>query len=468
MPRALLAALLIASGAASAQSSAWPDSLVGGPVPPASVPLLHEIASGASAARVEADIRTLAGFGTRHTLSDTVSSTRGIGAARRWYRAQLEAISADCGGCLEIHEVRVTESGRDRIPEPVEVVSYVAIQRGTADPDRMVMMAGDIDSRASNALDGVSDAPGANDNASGLAGTLEAARLLTRYEFPASIAYAGLSGEEQGLFGGAHVAAYAQEAGWRITAVLNNDMIGNTCGIDGVCDNTSARVFSEGTRAVETEREARFRRFTGGEVDSPSRNVARYVARMADDYIRNLDMMIVYRLDRFGRGGHHRPFNDAGIPGVRIMETHEHYDRQHQDLRNEDGRHYGDTVDYVDWDYAAKLTALNAVVMAGMAGAPAPPSRVAVSGAVQPSTTLEWDRPDAEQNPHHAGVRVWWRLTTAPQWTHSVFVPDNGEARQSYTLENVVIDNYLFGVASVAQNGSESPVVFPGPAGAFE
>ena len=159
---------------------------------------------------------------------------------------------------------------------------------------------------------------------------------------------------------------------------------------------------------------------------------------------------------------------EAGFPGVRIMETHEHYDRQHQDLRNVDGRHYGDTVEYVDWDYAAKLTALNAVSLAGMAGAPRPPLAVRIAGAVQPSTTLSWSHPDEAENPQHAGIRVWWRLTTAPQWEHSVFVPDNGEDRQSYTLENVVIDNYFFGVSSVARDGSESPVVFPGPAGAFE
>ena len=471
MLRAVLVSLLIASGAvpaALAQSPAWPDSLVGGPVPPEAVPRLRAIASGVSAARIEADIRTLAGFGTRHTLSDTASATRGIGAARRWYRAQLEAISEACGQCLEIVEVRETVSGERRIPEPTEVVSILAIQRGTADPDRMVMMSGDIDSRISDVMDATHDAPGANDNASGLAGTLEAARVLTQHRFPGSIVYAGLSGEEQGLFGGQHVAAYARARGWRIEAVLNNDMIGNSCGIDGVCDNTTARVFSEGTRAVETEREATVRRYTGGEVDSPSRNVARYVDRMADQYIRNLDVMMIYRNDRFGRGGHHTPFVEAGFPGVRIMETHEHYDRQHQDLRTEDGRHYGDTVEYVDFDYAAKLTALNAVALAGMAGAPRPPLAVRVDGAVQPSTTLSWDRPDPAQNPQHAGVRVWWRLTTSPQWERSVFVPDNGEPRQSYTLENVVIDNSFFGVSSVAEDGSESPVVFPGPAGAFE
>ena len=451
----------------------WPDSLVGGVAPPAAVQALYGVAAAVRAERIEADIRTLAGFGTRHTLSDTLSDTRGIGAARRWIRAEFERISAACGGCLEVVEQRRVIAGERRIPEPTDVVNVLAIQRGTADPNRYVVMSGDIDSRASDALDGTSDAPGANDNASGMAGALEAARVLSQYQFPATVVYAGLSGEEQGLFGGQIMAEIAREEGWAIEAVLNNDMIGNTCGIDGVCDNTSARVFSEATRPTETEREGRIRRFTGGEVDGPSRNLARYVDRMADDYIRNLDIMMVYRLDRFGRGGHHTPFTNVGFPGVRIMETHEHYDRQHQDLRTEahpDGspRPYGDTVEYVDFDYAAKLTALNAVTLAGLAGAPAPPSGVRIEGAVQPSTTLSWDRPPAETNPQLAGYRVWWRLTTAPQWQWSVFVPDSGADRQAYTLENVVIDNFLFGVASVAADGSASPVVFPGPIGAFD
>ncbi|WP_420456882.1 M28 family metallopeptidase [Rubrivirga sp.] len=452
---------------------AWPDSLVGGVAPPAEVQALYAVAAAVSADRVEADIRTLAGFGTRHTLSDTVSDTRGIGAARRWIRAEFERISAACGGCLEVVEQRRTIAGETRIPQPTEVVNVLAIQRGTADPNRYVVMSGDIDSRASDALDGESDAPGANDNASGMAGAIEAARVLSQYRFPGTIVYAGLSGEEQGLFGGQIMAEIARDEGWDIEAVLNNDMIGNSCGIDGVCDNTSARVFSEATRPTETEREARVRRFTGGENDGPSRNLARVVDRMADQYVRNLDVMMVYRLDRFGRGGHHTPFTNVGYPGVRIMETHEHYDRQHQDLRTEthpDGspRHFGDTVEYVDFDYAAKLTALNAVTLAVLAGAPAPPSGVAIEGAVQPSTTLSWDRPDAATNPQLAGFRVWWRLTTEPQWQRSVFVPDSGDARQTYTLENVVIDNYLFGVSSVAADGSESPVVFPGVIGAFD
>ncbi len=425
---------------------------------------LHKIGIAPSPDRIQEDIQTLVDFGTRHTLSDTVSDTRGIGAARRWIKAEFERISEDCGGCLEVFYVSDYVTGR-RIPDPANVVNVVAIQRGTAHPNRFVMMSGDIDSRVSDNMNSTYDSPGANDNASGMAGALEAARVLTKYEFPSSIMYVGLSGEEQGLFGGQILADYAIEQGWELKAVLNNDMIGNIKGINGVINNTTARVFSEGTRDVETEREARIRRFTGGEVDSPSRNIARYVDKMADLYIPNLDIMMIYRLDRFGRGGHHRPFNAVGFPGVRIMETNENYVMQHQDLRTEDGIKYGDTIDGVDFDYAAKLTGLNAVVLAGMAWAPAPPSNVQITGAVRPSTTLSWDALDKSQNPQLAGYKIYWRLTDSNQWEKSVFVPADVT---EHTLENVVIDNYYFGVASVSKEGFESPVVFPGPAGSFD
>jgi len=429
--------------------------------PPGEVMKLYDIANAPSPERIRADIQTLVDFGTRHTLSETESDTRGIGAARRWIFDEFEKISADCGGCLEVMYISDTIEGEDRIPEPTEVVSVIAIQRGTMDPNRFVMMSGDIDSRVTDPLNGTDDSPGANDNASGMAGAIEAARVLTKYEFPGSIIYAGLAGEEQGLFGGEIVAAHALEEGWEIKAVLNNDMISNISGIDGVIDNSTVRVFSEGTRAVETEREAYLRRFTGGEVDSPSRNLARYIDRLSDDYMTNLDVMMVYRLDRFRRGGHHRPFNEVGIPGVRIMEVHEHYDRQHQDLRVEDGREYGDTMEGVDENYAAKLTALNAITLAGIAGAPPFPANVEVEGAVSPDTTLTWEKPENSGN--LAGYRVWWRLTTEPQWTHSRFVGDVTE----YTIEDIVIDNYFFGVSAVAKDGSETPVVFPGVAGRF-
>ena len=430
----------------------------------ADIALLHTLVADTSADRIEADITKLVSFGTRHTLSETESETRGIGAARRWIFDEFERISADCGGCLEVVYISDTVGGERRIPDPVEVVSVVAIQRGTSDPNRMVMMSGDIDSRITDPLNGTDESPGANDNARGMAGVMEAARVLSQHEFPGTIVYAGLSGEEQGLFGGRIVARHARAEGWNIEAVLNNDMIGNIAGINGVINNTTARVFSEGTRVVETPEEARTRRFTGGEVDSPSRNVARYVDRMADQYIPNLDVMMIYRLDRFGRGGHHRPFNEAGYPGVRIMETNEHYDRQHQDLRNEDGRHYGDTIEFVDFDFAAKLTALNIVSMAGMALAPPFPANVSIEGAVQPSTTLKWTRPTGAEAANLAGYKIYWRLTTDAQWTRSRYVGDVSE----FTLENVVIDNYFFGVASVSKDGAESPVVFPGPAGSFD
>jgi hypothetical protein len=424
---------------------------------------LHAIAADISADNIEKDIRKLVSFGTRHTLSETESDTRGIGAARRWIKQEFETISQQCGGCLEVYFQSQVISGERRIPEPIEVVSVIAIQRGTTDPDRYVIMSGDIDSRVSDVMNSTDDSPGANDNASGVAGTLEAARVLSKYQFGGSIVYAALSGEEQGLFGGRIMAQNAQKDGWRIKAVLNNDMIGNIEGVNGVINNTTARIFAEGTRVTETSREATARRFRGGEVDSPSRNLARYIDWMADRYIPNLDTMVIYRLDRFGRGGHHRPFNDLGYPGVRIMETNENYNRQHQDLRTENGIKFGDTIDGVDFDYAAKLTALNAVSLASMSWAPVPPAKVTIAGAVQPDTTLSWAVADKDQNPQLAGYKIYWRLTDAPQWQYSRFVGNVSE----FTLKNVVIDNYFFGVASVSKDGFESPVVYPGPAGDF-
>ncbi len=443
------------------------------PAPPPDVdPRILEIVESSSPERIEADIRKLAGFGTRNTMSDTLSDSRGIGAARRWIKAEFDRISEDCGGCLEVEYQRTLVEGdpESRITEDTWVVNVIATLRGTRYPDRYVIMSGDIDSRASSSTDATTDAPGANDNASGMAGTIEAARLLSKHRFPTSVVFVGLSGEEQGLYGGRHMAAMAKEEGWEIVGVLNNDMIGNIAGIDGVVDNTIFRVFSQPgpvpDSAEAAESAYRFHRFFGGEVDGPSRQLARYVDRITDRYVRNLDAMMIYRLDRFGRGGHHRPFNDAGFPGVRIMEAHEHYHRQHQDVRVEDGIRYGDVIEEVDFEFAAKLTAVNAATMAALAWAPPEPENVRIGGAVRPHTTLAWEGSD---DPDLAGYRLHWRKTTSPQWEHSVFVGDaddgavevEGETL-SYTLENLVIDNYLFGVSAVGTDGNESVVVFPG------
>lgn len=431
------------------------------PVAPPAVDLrLYDVAAAPHPDRLRADVTTLVGFGTRHTLSDTVSATRGIGAARRWLFAEFERISADCGGCLEIfYQRNLVPAGESRrIPEPTWVVNVVAIQRGTRDPDRIVMMSGDIDSRVTDPLDATSDSPGANDNASGLAGVLEAARILTKHKFPGSIAYVGLSGEEQGLFGGKGLAQYAKDHNWQLLGVLNNDMIGNVRGVDGVVDNREFRIFSEpySPTSANDERENIYRRFFGGEVDGPSRQLARYVHRLTQAYAAHLRPMLVYRLDRFGRGGHHRPFNDLGYPGIRIMEAHENYTQQHQDLRVEDGIEYGDRLKFVDFPYAASLTGVNAIVLAALADAPPPPPLVMIGGAVEPSARLRWEAP-VTQTPI-AGYYVHYRLTTAPQWTHKRFVP---ASRLTHTFQNLVVDNYFFGVSSVGPNGNESIVVFP-------
>ena len=432
-------------------------------VPSSEQPILRNIQAEVSAQRLKQDVTTLVNFGTRHTLSETKSDTQGIGAARQWIKAEFDKISQQCGGCLEVIYQKKAFSGEKRIPNLTDVVNVIAIQKGRVDPNRYIIMSGDIDSRVTNPLDFTSISPGANDNASGVAGVIEAARVLSKYSFDGSVVYAALSGEEQGLFGGKIMASLAKKDNWRVEAVINNDMIGNISGINGVINNTTARVFSEGIRYLETPEEAKKRRFTGGEVDSPSRNVARYIDKIADQYIPNLDVMMVYRLDRFGRGGHHRPFNAVGYPAVRIMETNEHYNRQHQNIRRENGIEYGDVLSGVDFDFTAKLTSLNAVTIASMAWAPAPPANTEISGAVKASTTLKWQQLTGKIAKNLAGYRVHWRLTTEPTWTNSQYVGNINE----FELVNIVIDNYFFGVSSVSKDGFESPVVFPGPAGSF-
>ncbi len=446
LKKLLFSTLLLSSFSALSQEQA----------PPQVDLRIYDIVEAVSADSIEADIRKLAGFGTRNTFSDTVSNTRGIGAARRFIKSEFEAISKDCGNCLDVFYQKdfVTKEGNDRVPKDAWVVNVVAVQKGKKYPNRYIIMSGDIDSRASNTMDFTTDAPGANDNASGMAGTMEAARVLSKYDFDSSIIYLGLSGEEQGLFGGKGFAQMAKEKGWEIIGVLNNDMIGNIEGVDGVIDNRAFRIFSEPVPPTETERERTMRRYYGGEVDGISRQLARYVHKTTETYMPEMNPMMIYRLDRFGRGGHHRPFNDLGFAGIRIMEAHENYTQQHQDIRTENGIEYGDVIEHVNFDYAAKLTAVNAISMASLAWAPPAPEKVAIGGIVEPSAKLRWEK---VQGNDVAGYKIYWRETTAPQWQHSRFVGDV----DNFTLEGIVIDNFFFGVAAVGKNGNESVVVFP-------
>ena len=419
-------------------------------------PKIFEIIDKTSADEIEKDITKLVSFGTRNTFSDTTSNTRGIGAARRWLKSEYESISKDCNGCLEVfyQSGTVTPETSDRVPKKAEVVNVVAIQRGTKYPNSYIMMSGDIDSRASDTKDFKTDAPGANDNASGLAGTIEAARVLSQYEFEHSIVYIGLSGEEQGLFGGQFLAKYAKENNWNIIGILNNDMIGNIKGSDGVIDNRTFRIFSEAYNPTETERERIMKRYYGGENDGVSRQLARYIHKTTRTYMPEMNPMMVYRLDRFGRGGHHKPFNDLGFPGVRIMEAHENYVQQHQDVRKENGIQYGDMLKFVNFDYAEKLTAVNAISMANIAWAPPKPENVKIGGMVEGSVRLAWDEVKADDL---RGYKIYWRKTTSPTWDNARFVGN----KTKFTLDGIVIDNYLFGIASVDEDGHESVVVFP-------
>ena len=417
---------------------------------------LYTIIEGVSSERLENDIQTLVDFGTRHTLSDTLSSSRGIGAARRWIISEFESISKDCNNCLKVFEQKnyFTPKDGDRIVKPVWINNIVALQRGKTHPNRFIIMSGDIDSRISDPTNYTEDSPGANDNASGMAGTIEAARVLSNYTFENSIIYVGLAGEEQGLFGGKGLAAYAQEQGWEIIGILNNDMIGNIRGVDGVIDNRTFRIFSEPVPANETELQRNARRFYGGEVDGISRQLARYVHKTVTEFMPEMNPMMIYRLDRFGRGGHHRPFNDVGYAGIRIMEAHENYVMQHQDIRVENGIAYGDVIEGVDFEYAKKLTAVNAINLASLAWAPPALKKLSIGGIVQASVKFHWEK---VTDPNIAGYKIYWRDTTSPTWDHCRFVGDVSET----TLEGIVIDNFFFGVATVGKNGYESPVVFP-------
>lgn len=419
--------------------------------------MLKDMAAAVSPERQKATIQALVGFGTRHTGSDVTSDKRGIGAARRWIAAEFASASKDCGGRLQV-ETPSQVMTAERLAGPTEVMDILGVLPGTTDPNRVIVISGHYDSRVTDAKNFTSDAPGANDDGSGTAAVIEAARVLCKRQFPATLVFAALAGEEQGLLGGKVLADHAAAKGWFVEADLNNDIVGNTEGIGGQRDNTHVRVFSEGTRTTETPEQANTRRYNGGEVDSPSRNLARFMDRMADQYLTGLDVVMVYRTDRFKRGGDQVEMLKAGYPAVRVTEAVENYNRQHQDLRTENGIRYGDVIEGVDFAYLAQVTRLNVVTMAALASAPRPPVGVDIAGAVSADTTVSWTpQPDA------AAYRVWWRGTTDPIWKFSRVATGS-----QLKLTGVNIDDWFFGVSAIGKDGFESPVVFPGPAGTFE
>lgn len=423
------------------------------------LPLIALLAAAPAAAqdqpspeRLKADVEKLVSFGTRHTLSSATDPARGIGAARKWAAAELNRIGEACK-CIEVANLARTFTG-PRAPNGVEVVNVLGFQAGE-DPKRVVIVQGHIDSRVSDVMNATADAPGANDDASGVALVIEAARILSKEKHKATIIYAALSGEEQGLWGGTLLAETAKERGWTVVAVLNNDIVGNTMGQNGVRVADRVRVFSEGIRASETLEEQIRRRGDGGEDDGPSRALAKAIDKIADGMREKdreaLDAFIVRRPDRFGRGGDHEPFLKLGYPAIRFSVGAENYDQQHQDLRTENGREYGDTIDKMDFPYLAKVTALNVATIRRLANAPDAPTGVVLDGALSHDIKVKWN-----PVPGAKGYRVYWRRNDTQSWSDVRGVA----GRTATVLKDVVVDDHFVGVSAVAEDGSESIVTF--------
>jgi hypothetical protein len=413
-----------------------------------------------SAQRIQADIEKLVSFGTRLTISAqdpaSIAAGHGIGAAREWIKAEFERYAKDCRGCLEVKTDSFTEDPSERIPKATQITNVYAVLKGTdaANAKRIVLVTGHYDSRNSDTLDGNGDAPGANDDASGTAVSLECARVLSKMKFPATIIFLTVAGEEQGLNGSSHFAKMAKSEGWDLKAVLNNDIIGGDKNADQ--DHSVVRLFSEGVPAAATEQDLRRIRGLGGESDSGSRQLARYVAEVGRAYDAGVKPMLVFRLDRYLRGGDHYSFNQQGFAAVRFTELREDFHHQHQNVRTENGIEYGDVLKFVDFDYVARVARLNAATLASLASAPAPPANVHILVKdLENDSTLTWE---ASPGGSAAEYEVLWRATTSPEWEHAQKI--SGPTRAALKLSK---DNVIFAVRAVDRAGHRSLPVVPVP-----
>jgi hypothetical protein len=413
-----------------------------------------------SAERIQASIEKLVSFQTRLTLSAqdpaSIAAGHGIGAAREWIKSEFERYSRDCGGCLEVKTDSFTEAPADRIPKPTEITNVYAVLKGT-DPGnakRIVLVTGHYDSRNSDTFDVSGAAPGANDDASGTAVSLECARVLSQLKFPVTVIFLTVAGEEQGLNGSHHFAQMAKSEGWNLEAVLNNDIVGGDRGPQQ--DPSVVRVFSEGVPVAATDAELRLIRGLGGESDSISRQVARYVAEVARAYDPRVKPMLVFRLDRYLRGGDHYSFNQQGYAAVRFTEYREDYNHQHQNVRTENGIEYGDLPKFVNFDYVAHVARLNAATLASLASAPAPPGKVRLlTKELENNSTLTWE---PSSGGRATGYEVLWRATTSPEWEHAQSFGNETKATLPRSKDNVI-----FAVRAVDKEGHKSLPVTPLP-----
>ncbi|SDA10470.1 M28 family metallopeptidase [Sphingomonas sp. NFR15] len=410
------------------------------------------VAEAPDPARLKATVEKLVSFGTRHTLSSPDDPVRGIGAARRWAGAELTHLADACGGCITVANIARTFTG-PRAPQGAEIVDVLGFQQGT-EPKRVVIVGAHIDSRVTDVMNATADAPGANDDGSGVALVLEAARILSKEKFRATIVYAIFSGEEQGLWGSQLLAETAKAKNWTVTAMLNNDIVGNTIGQNGARVADRVRVFSEGLRAADDLPAYLAARGNGGEDDSPSRSLAKAVRDIATSLPGGLDVFVDRRPDRLGRGGDHEPFLKLGYPAIRFTVGAENWDQQHQDIRTENGVSYGDTVDKMDFDYLAKVAAINVATIRRLAAAPPAPNSATITGGGTDDTTVAW-----QAVPGATRYRIHWRRTDAQDWQRALDVP---AAETTHLLKNVVVDDCFFGVSAVGTDGAESVVTFAG------
>ena len=420
-------------------------------------PEIAKMVKEVSARNIEASIRKLVSFGTRNTLSEQDNPTRGIGAARDWIFGEFQKINADCGNCLDVEKQSFLQPKANRIPEPTMLTNVIATLRGTTNPTRVYVVSGHYDSMCTSPIDAKCDAPGANDDASGTAAVIELARVMSKRKFDATIVFMTVPGEEQGLLGATYFAQQAVEKKMDIEAMFTNDIVGGVTTQKNSPNRNRVRVFSEGVPSNETEQQAATRRSVGGENDSASRQLARFVKEQADRYLKNFKVWMIYRRDRYLRGGDHIPCVERGFAGVRFTEVDEDYTHQHQNVRTEGGVFYGDTPEFVDFEYTANVARVNLIALASLANAPAKPKNVAiVTTRLTNDTELKWD---ANTDTDLAGYEIAWRDTTAAEWTDSIFVG----SVTNFVMKSRSKDNYFFGVRSVDKSGNKSPVVYPRP-----
>ena len=452
MHRSLLIALLAANFClVSAQTPRRPT--------PARNRAIANIIREIDARNIEATIRKLVSFGTRNTLSEQNDPKRGIGAARDWLYAEFLKVAEQSNGRMTVEKQSYEQQKAQRVPQPTIITNIVATLKGSQPEatSRIYVVSGHYDSMCNTPVDAKCDAPGANDDASGTAAVLEMARVMVKNEFDATIVFMAVAGEEQSLLGSTYFAEQAKQKNWNIDAMFTNDIIGNTLGGNGVRDRGTVRVFSEGVPSNETPAEATIRRSVGGENDSPSRQLARFIKESADSFVPQLKVMLVYRRDRYGRGGDHIPFLERGYPAVRFTEVNEEFRHQHQNVRVENGVQFGDLPEFVDFAYVANVARVNAASLAALAWAPARPAGVTLlSVRLSTDTELKWE---ANKEPDLAGYEIVWRDTTAPVWTNSKAVGNV----TSFTMKRMSKDNYFFGVRAIDKDGNRSAVTYPKP-----